>query len=68
MLLRARGSQAQDSPASMAYVLLPPLLFKTALAKKQEESFPEYLLQQNARGELSIKANNGEKPEVPSQL
>lgn len=68
MLLRARGSQAQDSPASTTNVLFPPLLFKTALAKKQEESFPEYLLQQNARGELSVKANNGEKPEVPSQL
>lgn len=45
-----------------------PFPSKQPYLKKQEESFRKYLLQQNARDELSIKVNDGEKPVVPSQL
>ena len=45
-----------------------PFSSKQPYLKKQEESFTEYLLQQNARDELSVKVNNGEKPVVPSHL
>ncbi|XP_077914697.1 uncharacterized protein LOC118529853 isoform X2 [Halichoerus grypus] len=39
-----------------------------ALPRKQEESYPECLLQQNAMAELPRKANSGETAEVPSDL
>lgn len=63
-----KGSQAQDSPASTPALYSLPFSSKQSYLKKQEESFRESSLQQNARDELSIKVNNGEKPVVPSQL
>ena len=66
LLPRALRLRTAQLPRPVLYSL--PFSSKQSYLKKQEESFRESSLQQNARDELSIKVNNGEKPVVPSQL